>query len=115
MIPSVSNSREMNSKFELDAIPEKVLTKQLATAATKKCSGVQWPAWPLNSGGALNAIEGSIPSATAKPLLTAVEVALIAYLCVVFIVVPRSDARRITDRKLADRHSKDRGQHHTRK
>jgi hypothetical protein len=63
--------------LEFDAIPENVLRKQLATAATKKCSGVQCPAWPLNSGGALNAIKGSIPSAIAKPLRTVVEVALI--------------------------------------
>src|SRR6266702_2529408 len=112
MIPSVSNSRETNSNLELVAIPEKVLMKQLATAATRKCSGVQWPAWPLNSGGALNAIERSTPSAAAKPLLTAVEVALIRYLCVLFMVALRCQARGIHYERLADSRSKVRGPHH---
>ena len=36
---------------------EKVLTKQLATAATRKCSGVQRAGSPKNAGGALKEIE----------------------------------------------------------
>jgi hypothetical protein len=37
-------------------MPEKVLTKHVTSAATNKCSGVQTPVSPRNSGGALKVI-----------------------------------------------------------
>jgi len=49
------------------AIPENVLTKQVATAATKKCSGVHTPASPRNSGGALNVIGSDSASELITP------------------------------------------------
>src|SRR6266480_1764117 len=55
--PSASRLKDANPRWDFSAIPEKVLTKQLATAATRKCSGVQRPGSPNNSGGALTDIQ----------------------------------------------------------
>src|ERR1700730_15863593 len=79
--PSASRLKDANPRRDFSAIPEKVLTKQLATAATRKCSGVQRPGSPKNSGGALNEIEDRTPSAWTTPLRPPAPNALTRYLC----------------------------------
>ncbi len=78
-MPSASRWKDTNSKRDFSAMPEKVLTKQLATAATRKCSGVQRPGSPKNSGEALNEIEDRTPSAWTTPLRPPAPNALTRY------------------------------------
>src|SRR5207302_5701773 len=66
--PSAANRKESNSRREVCAMPSKVLMKQLATAATRKCSGVHRPTSPWNSGGWLNDMAGRLPSAWTTPV-----------------------------------------------
>ena len=61
--PSASRLKDAKFKRDFSAMPENVLTKQLAKAATRKCSGVQRPGSPKNSGGALNDMEDRTPCA----------------------------------------------------
>ena len=77
--PSASRLKDTNSRRDFSAIPEKVLTKQLATAATRKCSGVQRPGSSKNSGGALNDIQARTPSAWTTPLRPPAPNALTRY------------------------------------
>jgi hypothetical protein len=56
------------SNFDAIATPWNVATKQLATAASKKCSGVQKPGLPPNSGGREKLIKRGAPcSNSTKP------------------------------------------------
>src|SRR5688572_19802600 len=50
--PLASALKLTNSSFEFSAIARNVVMKHELTDATKRCSGVQKPSCPLNSGGA---------------------------------------------------------------
>src|SRR5438270_6540058 len=61
-IPSATTLKEENWKCEALAIASKVATKHEATPDNKKCSGVQVPGIPPNSGGAENLTSCGITS-----------------------------------------------------
>src|SRR5487761_103832 len=73
-------SSESNPNFENAAIAAKVETKQPATAARSKYSGVQRPGSPPNSGGELNVTVGANTSLRRMPPLPFTQLPLTAYL-----------------------------------